>query len=1056
MDRGTKLGTCSLIYIFFLVVPVIAGESPESPDDLHLKQLPPDAILLGWNDNSDNEEGFRIERKIGSAGPWIVIANLPPNTEGYTDSGLSCGTGDPFAYLIYAFNSMGESESNEAGTLLSCSLCEAIGDEDDDGVCDDEDLCMGFDDTVDTDGDGIPDGCEGAPGSLIAPWTTGVNSATLETEFTELLSRFYMPVEGAPEEAAHVTKLVTVGEEDLQLPPWYKFSHTCSEGTLHNLDGTFPSPSYHRYLVNADELSELAIITAYGSNEQWMLDIHRTVQRLHSLGDHPGLPCWLARVCVPPEDCSTPPWDGPALQCVFGDSASDATARFGLAYYIAARNSSFSVEARNAFQQAADALALKHLDSEYFNFPGEDCEDCPVGRFSSQAIRNWVGGGANTVGSFSGLVMWIGYYQDILRFLIAAGTSTGNPLFFERAEQVVEQFLMATESDAANLRVGHFNFRWDVDAAAGPCASHALLPAPCNESTYDDPPRDDGVTDFFWKEGRAWDTIDAPRALWVGDTLRAISIATGEPLAGIYVDLLNWVEGLQEQMTLFAEEGESCVDWSHDTSQAPTLCAGGHYANGLGMGLFTYANTNGAAKRLFEALSHYHPPTGTWDAQACLGVYHGVRTVKALAVAIGLDVDLYEPCMPDSDEDGVCDLLDLCPGFDDALDGDADGVADGCDVCPGFDDHQDSDGDGVPDGCDFVPVQEIPHFRTSNQTGCHTQGIYPATRRIQNQSTESGLSVDVCPGTTTVFRAPLVILNPGFRVQTGGTFVAGNPAFPVHVAVLDPGASDFDTEDEVVALIDTLNQYFRSEFSEELIDFRLGSFTTWQAIDAADMESGGTNEDPCVDYVQTSGDAFSSSVFTTLFGDGDGTSCSTGPTVIRDPNMLNVYIYDISNNNGRGRRNSGHPWIILDIDRINDPDPLNRQSPETHEMGHAFGCDHVCDDDVEQIADDSNPMASKDLCDSGVCSDTFMGPFSGGNRLEGFAHDPFPECVPVGCSGPICQTYQNASQPRIGQTQLILWYAEEFARNFGLPLSWSSALPIRLPCGETTCSIFPP
>jgi len=78
---------------------------------------------------------------------------------------------------------------------------------------------------------------------------------------------------------------------------------------------------------------------------------------------------------------------------------------------------------------------------------------------------------------------------------------------------------------------------------------------------------------------------------------------------------------------------------------------------------------------------------------------------------------------PDADADGVCDINDVCPGFDDALDADADGTPDGCDVCPndplddadgdgfcgdvdvcpGFDDALDADADGTPDGCDVCP-----------------------------------------------------------------------------------------------------------------------------------------------------------------------------------------------------------------------------------------------------------------------------------------------------------------------------------------------------------------
>ncbi|MDA8016715.1 MAG: hypothetical protein MPN21_04630 [Thermoanaerobaculia bacterium] len=56
--------------------------------------------------------------------------------------------------------------------------------------------------------------------------------------------------------------------------------------------------------------------------------------------------------------------------------------------------------------------------------------------------------------------------------------------------------------------------------------------------------------------------------------------------------------------------------------------------------------------------------------------------------------------VPDSDQDGVGDGDDLCPGFDDTADNDADGTPDDCDICAGSDDSVDSDSDGVPDGCD--------------------------------------------------------------------------------------------------------------------------------------------------------------------------------------------------------------------------------------------------------------------------------------------------------------------------------------------------------------------
>jgi len=56
----------------------------------------------------------------------------------------------------------------------------------------------------------------------------------------------------------------------------------------------------------------------------------------------------------------------------------------------------------------------------------------------------------------------------------------------------------------------------------------------------------------------------------------------------------------------------------------------------------------------------------------------------------------------DSDNDGVCDLDDECPGFNDNVDPDSDGVPTGCDNCPNtYNPSQaDSDHDGIGDACE--------------------------------------------------------------------------------------------------------------------------------------------------------------------------------------------------------------------------------------------------------------------------------------------------------------------------------------------------------------------
>jgi PKD repeat protein len=51
-----------------------------------------------------------------------------------------------------------------------------------------------------------------------------------------------------------------------------------------------------------------------------------------------------------------------------------------------------------------------------------------------------------------------------------------------------------------------------------------------------------------------------------------------------------------------------------------------------------------------------------------------------------------------TDDDGAVDILTQTTSV--CLDSDNDGVCDAHDQCPGFDDRKDSDGDGIPDGCD--------------------------------------------------------------------------------------------------------------------------------------------------------------------------------------------------------------------------------------------------------------------------------------------------------------------------------------------------------------------
>jgi hypothetical protein len=60
------------------------------------------SITLNWQDNSNNETGFQIQRATSSGGPWSVVGTVGANVTSYMDAGLSSST--TFYYQVAAFN----------------------------------------------------------------------------------------------------------------------------------------------------------------------------------------------------------------------------------------------------------------------------------------------------------------------------------------------------------------------------------------------------------------------------------------------------------------------------------------------------------------------------------------------------------------------------------------------------------------------------------------------------------------------------------------------------------------------------------------------------------------------------------------------------------------------------------------------------------------------------------------------------------------------------------------------------------------------------------------
>jgi len=73
-----------------------------------------------WTDNSNNEDGFKIERKLGQTGTFAEVDRVPTNVTNYSDPVPV--DGQEYCYRVRAYNSTG----NSAYTNESCGQIATI------------------------------------------------------------------------------------------------------------------------------------------------------------------------------------------------------------------------------------------------------------------------------------------------------------------------------------------------------------------------------------------------------------------------------------------------------------------------------------------------------------------------------------------------------------------------------------------------------------------------------------------------------------------------------------------------------------------------------------------------------------------------------------------------------------------------------------------------------------------------------------------------------------------------------------------------------------------
>jgi hypothetical protein len=85
--------------------------TPNAPSDLDAVAVGCSQVNLTWHDNSNNETGFKIKRRVAPSGVWAVVANLDANVTSYTDNSVMAST--EYEYRVQAKNNIGNSKPSE-------------------------------------------------------------------------------------------------------------------------------------------------------------------------------------------------------------------------------------------------------------------------------------------------------------------------------------------------------------------------------------------------------------------------------------------------------------------------------------------------------------------------------------------------------------------------------------------------------------------------------------------------------------------------------------------------------------------------------------------------------------------------------------------------------------------------------------------------------------------------------------------------------------------------------------------------------------------------------
>jgi hypothetical protein len=97
-----------------------SGNVPDAPSGLVSTPLTSTSVQLVWQDNSDDEENFRVERKVGTGGGgYSLLVQLPANSTSVVDTTAAAAT--TYSYRVRSSNAIGTSGASNVVVVTTPS-----------------------------------------------------------------------------------------------------------------------------------------------------------------------------------------------------------------------------------------------------------------------------------------------------------------------------------------------------------------------------------------------------------------------------------------------------------------------------------------------------------------------------------------------------------------------------------------------------------------------------------------------------------------------------------------------------------------------------------------------------------------------------------------------------------------------------------------------------------------------------------------------------------------------------------------------------------------------